>query len=199
MKRRLTSVSILLPALVLWLAGAALAQASGASKRLAADFQMERTLTALADKIASSGKLYLGGPGLLRWEMTAPSRSLLVVNQGQAWIHYPDLDITKGFDLAADPVMRVMSEHLLVLTSGEFDRVGELYVVSDIEGGAKRLLPREAAVKNVFQELRVKIGAAGVIAWVELVSAGGDLTRIEFNNVKVDPDLDPALFQRPGK
>lgn len=180
------------------LALAAAIQAGGPPERIAADFEMERTLAALSDSIGSSGKLYLGGPGLLRWEMTSPSRSVLVVNRGKAWIHYPDLEITKGFDLATDPVMKVMSEHLLVLTSGAFDKVGQLYVVTDIEGGAKRLVPKQQTVKAVFSEIRVKIGANGVISWVELVSKGGDLTRIVFKNVKVNPTLDPELFERPG-
>jgi len=167
-------------------------------RRIAADFEMRRTLAALSDAISSSGKLYLGGPGLLRFEMTSPSRSVLVVNQGKAWIHYPDLHVTKGFDLATDPVMKVMSEHLLVLTAGAFDRVSDLYEVSETSSGAKRLVPKQEAVKAVFAEIRVELGDAGVISWVELVSRGGDLTRIEFKNVKVDPTLDPALFERPG-
>ncbi|MBW2278826.1 MAG: outer membrane lipoprotein carrier protein LolA, partial [Deltaproteobacteria bacterium] len=111
---------------------AAAIQAGGSPERIEADFEMERTLEALSDKISSSGKLYLGGPGLLRFEMTEPSRSVLVVNKGRAWVHYPDLDVTKGFDLATDPVMKVMSEHLLVLTAGAFDEIAELYDVSDI-------------------------------------------------------------------
>lgn len=198
MRRGLTSMLSPLVAALMVLALAARLAANDGPRRIAADFAMERTLTALSDKISSSGKLYLGGTGLLRWEMTSPSRSVLVVNRGRAWIHYPDLNLTKGFDLATDPVMKVLSEHLLVLTAGAFDQVGELYHVSDVDGGAKRLVPRQETVKAVFAEIRVKVGTGGVISWVELVSRGGDLTRIEFKNVKVDPQLDPALFERPA-
>ena len=120
-----------------------------------------------------------------------------MVNRGKAWIHYPDLKVTKGFDLATDPVMKVISEHLLVLTSGAFDEVGELYFVTDVEGGVKRLVPEQEAVKAVFAEIRVMLSSSGVISWVELVSEGGDLTRIVFKNVKIDPSLDPKLFERP--
>lgn len=198
MRRAITSMLATAAAALLVLASGAGLTADDEPRRIAADFAMERTLAALSDKISSSGKLYLGGTGLLRWEMTSPSRSVLVVNRGKAWIHYPDLNVTKGFELATDPVMKVLSEHLLVLTAGAFDEIGGLYHVTEVAGGAKRLVPKQEAVKAVFAEIRVKLGSGGVISWVELVSKGGDLTRIEFKNVKVDPTLDPALFERPG-
>ncbi len=166
--------------------------------RLSADFVMTRTLVVLSDTITSSGKLTLGGPGLLRWEMTSPSRSVLVVNKGTAWIHYPDMGVTKGFDLSKDPVMKVLSEHLLVLTAGQFDRMEKFYDVSDLPNGVKRLVPFEPAVKNVFSEIRVKMGAAGVVSWVEMVSGSGDLTRIAFENVKLNPTPAPNLFEKPA-
>jgi outer membrane lipoprotein-sorting protein len=148
--------------------------------------------------VRSSGRLSLGGPGLLRWEMTSPSRSVLVVSGGRGWIHYPDLKVTRSFDLAVDPVMRVISEHMLALTAGDFDAIGVLYRVSDLDGGIKRLEPREETVRKVFAEIRVAFAAPGIVGWVELVAPGGDRTRLTFTDVEVDPVLDPALFREPG-
>ncbi len=166
--------------------------------RLSADFVMTRTLVVLSDTISSSGNLTLGGPGLLRWEMTSPARSVLVINKGTAWIHYPDMGVTKGFDLSKDPVMKVLSEHLLALTGGQFDEMKKFYDVSDLADGVKRLVPRETAVRSVFFEIRVKMGARGVASWVEMVSGSGDLTRIVFKNVNLDPSTAPDLFEKPA-
>jgi len=188
----------LLAALGLLATRGAVAQTPAAPDRLSADFTMTRTLKVLKDSITSSGRLVLGGPGRMRFEMTAPSRSILVIDGGKGWIRYPDLNVTRSFDLGSDPVMRVLSEHLLVLTSGDFARAGAFYTVSDGAGpGEKRLVPRQPEVKAMFSEIRVAIGANGVVSWVELVSAGGDTTRLVFKNVKVDPPLDPALFEKP--
>jgi outer membrane lipoprotein-sorting protein len=177
--------------------GMALAARAEPPSRLTANFVMERTLKVLSDTVRSSGRLSLGGPGLLRWEMTSPSRSTLVVSGGRGWIHYPDLELTKAFDLATDPVMRVISEHMLALTAGDFDAIGVLFRVSDLDGGVKRLLPREETVRSVFAELRVAFAAPGIVGWVELVSPGGDRTRLTFTDVRTDPVLDPALFREP--
>jgi outer membrane lipoprotein carrier protein len=176
----------------------AISQPPKAPDRLTADFTMARKLVVLSDTISSSGKLVLGGPGRMRFEMTAPSRSILVIDGGKGWIRYPDLNVTKSFDLGADPVMRVLSEHLLVLTSGDFEKAAEFYDVTDgAKPGEKRLVPKQAEIRSLFSEIRVAIAPSGVVSWVELASAGGDTTRLNFGNVKINPPIDASLFEKP--
>ncbi|MDD5309855.1 MAG: outer membrane lipoprotein carrier protein LolA [Deltaproteobacteria bacterium] len=194
--RRITTNAVFAGALVLAVGGARAADPTPPS-RLTAEFVMERTLKVLSDTVSSSGRMVMGGPGLLRWEMTKPSRSLLLIAKGRATIHYPDLGITKTFDLASDPVMRVMSEHLLALTSGAWDRLAALYEVTVLDGGVRRLVPRETAVRQVFSEIRVSLGQGGVVSWVELVSPSGDLTRITFSSVRLNPELPAGYFEKP--
>jgi outer membrane lipoprotein-sorting protein len=184
---------------VIALALALLVPASGAAppRRLAADFTMERTIRALSGTVRSSGRLYLGGPGLLRWETFEPARSVLVVNGGRGWIHYPGVSVTKSFDLATDPVMKVLSEHMLALTAGDLEAAARLYRVVELDGGLRRLQPLDPAVARVFSEIRVSFSAPGVVGRVELVSPGGDSTVLTFRNVEVDPPLDAALFGAP--
>jgi outer membrane lipoprotein-sorting protein len=188
----------LLAAVTLLAARAAAADEPAAPDRLTAEFTMVRRLAVLSDSISSSGRIALGGPGRMRFEMTAPSRSILVIAGGKGWIRYPDLDVTKSFDLAADPVMRVLSEHLLVLTAGDFAKASAFYEVTDGAGpGEKRLVPRQKEIRALFSAIRVAVGEGGVVAWVELVAAGGDTTRLTFANVKIDPPIDASLFEKP--
>ncbi len=170
------------------------ASESPSPQKLAADFEMTRTLAVLSDKLSSSGKLILGGPGLLRWETVSPSRSLLVVNRGRAWIQYPDLAVTKQFDIGNDPVMKVLSEHLFALTNGQFAKLDKWYQVKE-KDGAKQLVPKQKQIASVFSEIRVSIGTRGVVRKVEMVSAGGDITVIEFKNVRLNPPLAPNTFR----
>jgi outer membrane lipoprotein-sorting protein len=188
-------IASFLPAVLLLLAAGGSADDSPGA--LTADFEMERSIAALSDTIRSSGRLKLGGPGLLCWEMLEPSRSVLVVNGDRAWIHYPDLGVTKSFQLEKDPVMRVLSDHMLALTAGDYDQVGELYDVEKLEDGPIRLVPLQETVKGVFEEIRVLRESAGVVSWVELRSPSGDRTRIEFTNVHVGAQVDASFFERP--
>lgn len=176
---------------------AALAEEPVRPTRLTADFTMKRTLKVLTDTLSSSGKLTLGGPGLLRWETFKPAKSLLVINRDKAWIHYPDMGFTKDFSLSDDPVMSVLCDHLLALTVQDFGAVGRLYDVVDEGGGVKKLSPKDGRIRDVFKHLKVKIDEKGVVSWVEITSVSGDVTRIEFENVRLNPDLEPASFEKP--
>ena len=167
---------------------------SPSPQKLAADFEMTRTLSVLSDKLSSSGRLVLGGPGLLRWETMSPTRSLLIVNRAQAWIQYTDLGVTKQFDIGSDPVMKVLSEHLFALTKGQFEKLGAWYQIKE-KDGAKQLIPKQKQIGNVFSEIRVRLSPKGVVQRVDMVSKGGDTTVIEFKNVRLNPPLAPDAFR----
>lgn len=167
------------------------------SDELSADFVMTRTISALNDSIKSTGRIYLGGPGLLRWEMLKPARSVLVVNGETAWLHYPDMGVTKGFSLSSDPVMSVLSKHLLALTKGNFKNLAQYYDVSDAVKETRTLTPKQDTVKKIFKALKVKANSNGIVSFVEMISQSGDVTKIEFSNVNSKAALSPSLFKKP--
>jgi outer membrane lipoprotein carrier protein len=175
------------------LSGAA-APSPPAIRALTADFAMERTLSVLKDKLHSSGKLVLGAEGRLRWETVSPAKSVMVIVQGQARISYPDLGVTKRFSLADDPVMRVLSEHLFSLTSGDLDRVSRSYDIEKQDNGVSRLVPKQDSIKNIFKEIRLTPGQQGIVSKVELISQTGDMTSITFSKVQVNPPLPRDTF-----
>jgi outer membrane lipoprotein-sorting protein len=166
-------------------------------EKLIADFTMKRTLKVLTDTITSSGRLTLGGPGLLRWETMSPGRSVLVINRTTAWIHYPEMDFTRDFNISDDPVMKLLCEHLSALTVQDFDKIREIYEVQDVGEGIKKLVPKGEGLKAVFRQLRVKIDEKGIASRVEITSTSGDVTLIEFENVQINPLLSPELFEKP--
>jgi outer membrane lipoprotein carrier protein len=169
------------------------------SARLKADFRMTRTLRVLKDSVQSSGRLVLGGAGLLRWETLSPARSVLIVNGKKGWLHYPDLKVTKGFDVSSDPVMKVLSEHLLALTTGNFEAVSSMYDVQAVDATIKELVPKSGEIEKLFEKMRVKASTIGVISEVVLVSKSGDTTTIVFSNVETNPKLSEGLFEKPGE
>jgi outer membrane lipoprotein carrier protein len=196
MKKHTTSAIVLLSIgfILSGIGYPAAATESATPQKLSADFKMTRTLSVLSDSISSSGKLILGGPGLLRWETVTPNRSLLVVNQTKAWIVYPDLDVTRQFDIGSDPVMKVLSEHLFALTKGNVKELAKWYDIEE-ENGLKKLIPKQPELGAVFSQIWVKIDHRHVVRKVEMKSTGGDVTIIEFDNVRIDPTLSPDVFR----
>jgi outer membrane lipoprotein-sorting protein len=90
--------------------------------------------------------------------------------------------------------MAMLSEHMLALTTGDLSQLSTLYEIEDIEGGMKRLVPKQSGLRKVFQEIRFKMGERQIVSRVEIVSVSGDVSVITFNNVKRNPKLSPALF-----
>lgn len=167
--------------------------------RLTCDFTMTRSLRVLKDTIASRGRLYLGGPGLVRFETLSPTRSVLVVNGGKAWMHYPDLGVTKNFDLSKDPAMSVLSVHLFAITSGDVSAIESAYTVVSRRKKSMDLRPKEKAVRGIFKGIRVEFGPGEIVSAVELRSANGDLTKLKFENVKTRKTISKKLFESPSK
>ena len=66
-----------------------------------------------------------------------------------------------------------------------------------MEDSTKRLIPKDGDVKKVFVKLEVKLGKGGVAKQVEITQKGGDTTLILFENVKLNPTLEPRLFEKP--
>lgn len=165
--------------------------------KIQANFIMVRKISVLKESVESSGVLVLGGAGLLRWETLKPSKSVLIVNKGNGWIHYPDLDVLKSFDVSSDPVMKTLSEHLLSITRRDFDAISHWYTIKEVDSGEYKLFPKLAQVKRIFRELNVRISKKGLISKVVLISAQGDSTEISFSKIKVNPEIPRGVFQRP--
>lgn len=168
-----------------------------AETTLEADFVMTRKVAVLKETLTSKGRLMLAGKGQLRWETTAPSKSILIINGANGWLHYPDLSVTKAFDMTTDPVMKIMAEQLFALTGGDITPLSSLYDIREAADGAKTLIPKSPRIKKLFQALHVVMPKAGVVSKVTLISANGDSTIIEFENTIQNAKPDPKLFTAP--
>lgn len=157
---------------------------------------MVRTMTALRDSVTSTGTLMLGGPGLLRWETTKPSKSILVVNGQKGWIHYPELRITKGFEAGTDPVMALLADHLLAFGMGDFSSLRQWYEIEN-GGDVTTLHPKNERIKKLFASMRIVKTKEGVVSQVILMSVNGDMTTIQFSKVKRNPVFPRGTFDAP--
>ena len=169
--------------------------ADGDGAHLSADFVMTRTLSALSQDIESKGKLYIGGPGKLRFEVTAPTRSILVLNKNNAFISYPDVGVTRKFDATGDPVMALLSKHLFALMQADEKEILKHYDLKEKKDEIKKLVPKDANIRQYFSEISVRAKNVREIKWVQLTSKNGDLTRIEFFNVDTKVKLANELFE----
>lgn len=138
---------------------------------------------------ASSGKLLLQRPGRFRWDYESPYRQLVLSDGENLWSVDPDLEqaVVRKLDesMAASPAM-------LLSGSRDLEEVFSIELVKRDEGLLKvYLVPREQG--SDFQALLLGFDDNG-LARLELVDNLDQVTRIDFSEIELNPDLDDATF-----
>lgn len=139
----------------------------------------------------SRGVVYLHRPGRFRWDYRQPHPQIVVADGQRLWLYDPELEqVTvqpQAEALGATPAALLASERPLE----ESFRVTELPPRED--GTAwLALAPRDPG--SSFEGIRVGLGAQGLEA-MELEDGFGQTTRIEFSDIRRNPDLDADLFR----
>ena len=139
----------------------------------------------------SSGHMYLRRPARFRWVYERPYSQEIVGDGERVWIH--DADLEQVIVSAMDPTLGD-SPALLLST----DRpVEESFEVRDLPGEGEvawvELVPH--APEATFNAVRLGFSSdAGDLRMMELVDGFGQLTQIEFDDLRLNPRLDDDLF-----
>ncbi len=139
---------------------------------------------------SSEGKFYLSRPGKFRWSYKKPFIQEIISSVGKVWFYDADLEqvtIKKLDDsLGSTPAL---------LLSGEIEL--EQNFILQQQGVDEDLLWIKLVPKNEESGFKyILIGLDnGVLGGMELSDNFGQLTRIYFTKVKVNPPLEKFLFE----
>ncbi|MGB0713688.1 MAG: outer membrane lipoprotein chaperone LolA [Gammaproteobacteria bacterium] len=179
--------------------GAATAHADGAVERLHHYLDTARGLSANFEQVVmdqeraevqrSAGKVRLQRPSRFRWDYTEPYEQLILSNGKSFWIYDAELaQVTvKPLDtaIARTPAM-VLSSDRPVEEDYDLLDLGEMEGLNWVE-----LVPK---VKDTDYE-RVRLGFLNDdLRSMELTDGFGQITRINFSNVTVNPHMNASLF-----
>lgn len=160
-----------------------------ASSSLSADFR-QVTLNKNGQATQNStGKFYLSRPGKFRWQYSKPFNQEIVSNGGKVWIYDADLEqvTSKQLDdsLGSTPAL-LLTGQVDVESKFRLEEQGETEGMSWV-----RLSPKneETGFKYVLIGLQ-----NGHLGGMELSDNFGQLTRIYFSNIQINPNLNPNLF-----
>jgi len=200
-------VNLLLAVLLLGLAGAASAEKSvstvdgliaGIERRyhgtgIKAFFDQESTLKAMDITDTASGAVWFRRPEMMRWEYQTPERQIIVSNGVKLWIYRPEDSQVMVGDASAyfgdGRGASFLSDIRLVKT--KFDV--QLLESKDSGFHFVRLTPLEKSHDLASVRLTIDRTTFDI---VEVVTANvyGDETRIRFNTIQYNQDLDASLF-----
>ena len=137
----------------------------------------------------TSGKFYLSRPGKFRWNYEKPFIQEIVSNGGKVWFYDADL---------AQVTVKKLDDSLgstpALLLTGQIDLEQKFTLDSqeqDGEMGWVKLNPKdeESGFKYILIGLQ-----KGQLAGMELSDNFGQLTRVYFSDIQVNPKLDGELF-----
>jgi outer membrane lipoprotein-sorting protein len=159
-------------------------------------FTQEKHLEILAEPLVSRGRLLFAAPDKLRWEYEAPLPSVLLmdgdrvqrfVKTGGAWTEDAS---------AALPAMSFVMQEISRWMNGRFDANPDFEARLE-PGGRIVLSPRKEALAAVIEKITLQLAETpGVIDTVTVYEDDRNFTRLAFDNVRVNPTIEPALFRR---
>lgn len=159
------------------------------SSALAADFRQVTLDKSGKPAQTSSGKFYLSRPGKFRWNYQKPFVQEIVSNGGKVWFYDADLEqvTVKQLDdsLGSTPAL---------LLTGQID-IEEKFTLRE-QGEDEGMNWVKLSPKN--EESGFKYILIGLerdqLGGMELSDNFGQLTRIYFSNIQINPKLEEALF-----
>lgn len=171
------------------------------TKDLQADFKQLTRIEGFATPLASSGKVYIKKPGLLRWDYIDPNVEEIYVNRNDVMMYVPEhkqVLVGKLTQMAASQaplqllqgVAKLEEEFEIEPASGGQRGEGGLPLVTLIPKSAEND-PSRSLVKIVL-EVQPKTHFIKTVALHEI---SGNISTFQFSNLKANTGLSPSLFQ----
>ncbi|PTN37148.1 outer-membrane lipoprotein carrier protein LolA [Desulfonatronum sp. SC1] len=159
-----------------------------------AEFTQELTVAASRESEERRGILYFRHPGLIRWETISPEPELLIVGPEVVWNYFEDEHI--AYRYAVEDVLG--SATVLKILSGQArldeDFLTEVDLAEDTADLVIRLRPRVPEPSLVEATMWVD-PETFLLQQVLAVDFYGNTNKIALQDLRLDPDLDPALFK----
>lgn len=164
---------------------------------LSSDFTQTKHIQLMSNAAISTGKIYYKSPNILKWEYHKPYNYKILFRENQLFIN------DEGDKSVTNLTSNKLFEKLIGLISGSVN--GKLLADNDnfevtYSKSGKNFLavivPRDAAIRQMFHEIILVFNEEYHIDSVKLMEEEGDFTHIEFKNIKINQQLDDALFRQ---
>jgi outer membrane lipoprotein carrier protein len=136
-----------------------------------------------------SGRMQVARPGKFYWETISPAKQTIITTGSTVWIYDPDLQQAVKQNLDEQ-----ISNTPALLLSGNAQQIMQAYNISqpDAKKTYYRLSPKSHDA--AFERLYISFGANNAPTSMILQDSMGQTTQVKFSQVKVNPALNPNLF-----
>ena len=164
---------------------------------LQSDFRQEKTMAMMSAPQVSTGTFAYANPDRVVWTYDAPSPVTMLIRDGWLTTYYPQLRKAERLEIGSyqERIFRYMA------APGSLDELRKYFDFTFRQSRSQPVYTLELVPKTKTLEKRVR----RITLWIdresllttqfEYVDGGGDLTRYEFRNVRINQTLPAATFQ----
>lgn len=174
-------------------------KAAGSIRSISADFIQEKHMKILVKPLVSKGIIRFRSPDALRFEYQDPIKNILIM-QGKSVSRYIHKDNTVVRDnTAAMGAMTVVMDEISQWLKGDFNTSVFDAIIEDVpEPGRIILEPKDKAMTTFIQDIVLVLSEQpGVFKEVIIRENQDSYTRLRFEEVKLNEDINPDVFVAP--
>jgi outer membrane lipoprotein-sorting protein len=153
------------------------------------------------DALESRGLFAFAVPDRLRWEITQPFHSLLIMNGHEvAKYDFPDGKNPRKLQFPAANALSEVLQQIADIHQGKFGAESKNYDIKIYQGETARmtLVPKDPRMKKMISQIDIGFSKElDRVASVVIREKGGDFTRIVFEDDPRNPTLPDSLFSIP--
>ena len=166
-------------------------------KTLTCTLKQERHLAVFARPVIFQGRMALEKPDKLRWEFTSPIASVLILNGAKGLKCRGNSD-PQRFNLAANPVMQMVSEQIRTWINGSYTTLQKQYRMVLLEQGpCLALTANDQNIAKVISSVKIGFDPDSLQPTTIIIQEpGGDHTVISFSGFILNQPLDQSLFTK---
>ena len=176
---------------------AELTEAAASMQTLQCRFVQEKTSSMLAEPTVAEGTMHYAAPERMRWEYTKPYAFALVVNGDRI------VKVTDGKAEVVDGKSNRMYQGIVSIIMGSasgkklFDTsVFDVVLYDEDACWRAEMTPKRRDMKRMFSQLVFRFDKKTKgISRVEFKEAGGDITSIRFEDIKMNEAIGESKFQ----
>ncbi|MDH3347694.1 MAG: outer membrane lipoprotein carrier protein LolA [Desulfobulbaceae bacterium] len=157
-------------------------------------FEQRRSLAVFSKPVIFHGRMAVQRPDKLRWENISPVPSVMIFS-GDSGIRCNDDAEPVRFDLASDPVMKMVAEQIWTWADSAYDKLRDQYRISLTAPYVVELVPLGGQLAETVASIQVTFGSLSLQPEnVLILEKEGDKTELRFYNYISGRSLDETLF-----
>jgi len=173
-----------------------LAAMSAGVNTIESNFTQEKNLSVLSNKIVSHGQFWFKKSNNIRWEYTHPYRYLIIISNNKIFIKEDQNQ--KQYDIQSSKMFQEMNKFISGCIQGDILKNEQEFKIGYFEDAKNyfvTLMPKSEATRKMLQEVHIWFSKSDLtVSAVKMLEAGGDYTKIDFINKKINTDIAAEKF-----